>query len=144
MYYLLFISITSFLLLKSTLGLKMTTNFFYEFVQIFVTLSRRLSLKTCRQNCRKSNVDECIFYYMASHIECPFNKNALLQCYFLAILPAGYLQFTCNNKILHKPFNYHLLSWWWLIHTVEKQWCCSFSQAYVDKFNILNIALWEI
>ena len=26
---------------------------------------------------------------MASHIECRFNKNPLLQCYFLAILPAG-------------------------------------------------------
>ena len=38
---------------------------------------------------RKSNVEECIFDYMASHIECRFNKNSLLQCYFLAILPAG-------------------------------------------------------
>ena len=26
---------------------------------------------------------------MASHTECQFNKNSLLQCYFLAILPAG-------------------------------------------------------
>ena len=26
---------------------------------------------------------------MASHIECRLNKNSLLQCYFLAILPAG-------------------------------------------------------
>ena len=43
-----------------------------------------------RQNCRKSNVEECIFHYMASHIECRFNKNSFLQCYFLAILPAGY------------------------------------------------------
>ena len=31
--------------------------------------------------------------YMALHIECRFNKNSLLQCYFLAILPAG------NNKV---------------------------------------------
>ena len=26
---------------------------------------------------------------MASYIECRFNENSLLQCYFLAILPAG-------------------------------------------------------
>ena len=26
---------------------------------------------------------------MALHIECRFNKNSLLQCYFLAFLPAG-------------------------------------------------------
>ena len=35
-------------------------------------------------------MEECIFDYMASHIECRFNKNSLLQCYFLAILPAGF------------------------------------------------------
>ena len=28
---------------------------------------------------------------MALHIECRFNKNSLLQCYFLVILPAGYV-----------------------------------------------------
>ena len=39
-----------------------------------------------RQICRKSNVEECILDYMASHIESRFNKNSLLQCYFLAIL----------------------------------------------------------
>ena len=42
-----------------------------------------------RQNCRKSNVEECIFVYMALHFLCRFNKNSLLQCNFLAILPAG-------------------------------------------------------
>ena len=42
-----------------------------------------------RQNCRKRNVEEYIFDYMASHIECRFNKISLLQCYVLAILPAG-------------------------------------------------------
>ena len=26
----------------------------------------------------KTNVEECIFGYMASHIECRFNKNSLL------------------------------------------------------------------
>ena len=46
-----------------------------------------------RQNCRKSSVEESIFDNMASHIECWFNKNSLLQCYFLAILPAGMI---CN------------------------------------------------
>ena len=34
-------------------------------------------------------MEECIFDYMALHIECRFNKNSLLQCYFLAILPTG-------------------------------------------------------
>ena len=28
--------------------------------------------------------------YMALHIECRFNKIALLQCYLLAILPVGF------------------------------------------------------
>ena len=43
------------------------------------------------QNYRKNRVVECIFDYMALHIECRFNKISLLQCYFLAILPAGKL-----------------------------------------------------
>ena len=30
---------------------------------------------------------------MASHIECRFNKISLLQCYFIAILRAGYIIF---------------------------------------------------
>ena len=34
-------------------------------------------------------MEECIFDYMASRIECRFNKNSLLQCYSLATLPAG-------------------------------------------------------
>ena len=42
-----------------------------------------------RQNCRKSNMVECIFVYMALHFQCRFNKNSLLQRYFLAILLAG-------------------------------------------------------
>ena len=46
----------------------------------------------------KAGVEECIFDYMASHIECRFNKNSLLQCYFLAILPAGYLLFICRQR----------------------------------------------
>ena len=41
------------------------------------------------QNCWKSSVEEGIFDYMASNIECRFNKNSLLQCYILAISPAG-------------------------------------------------------
>ena len=41
-----------------------------------------------RQNGRKSSVEECIFDYMASHFECQFNKNSLLQYGFLGILPA--------------------------------------------------------
>ena len=42
-----------------------------------------------RLNGRKSNAGECIFDYMALCIECRFNKNSLLRCYFLEILPAG-------------------------------------------------------
>ena len=34
-------------------------------------------------------MEECILDYMALYIECRINKNSLLQCYFLAILPAG-------------------------------------------------------
>ena len=52
------------------------------------------------QNCRKSNVEECIFDYMALHIERRFNKNSLLQCYFLAILPAGKYRW-----IYYSPFS---------------------------------------
>ena len=37
-----------------------------------------------RQNFKKkSSVEEWILDYMASHIECRINNNALLQCYFL-------------------------------------------------------------
>ena len=57
------------------------------------TKQNRFHSNTCsipsRQIFRKSSVDECIFDYMALHIECRFNKISLLQCYFLAILPAG-------------------------------------------------------
>ena len=51
---------------------------------------------TSRQIYRKSSAEECIFDYMVSRFECRFNKNSLLQCYFLAILPAGY-----NSKNLY-------------------------------------------
>ena len=44
-------------------------------------------------------MEECIFDYMAPYIECWFNKNSLLQCYFLAILPAG-------TKIIQLPYWY--------------------------------------
>ena len=53
-------------------------------------INRTVQMALSQPNFRKSNVEECIFGYMASHIECRFNKNTLLQCYFLAILPAGY------------------------------------------------------
>ena len=60
-------------------------------------------LQPSRQNCRKSSVEECIFGYMALHIECRFNKNSLLRCYFLAILPAGKVRFTFReNRVLKK------------------------------------------
>ena len=62
----------------------------YQYFQQYM-YSRLFYCIPSRQNCRKSSVEECIFDYMASHIECRFNKNALLQCYFLAILPAGYV-----------------------------------------------------
>ena len=41
-------------------------------------------------------MEECIFDYMASHIECRFNKNSL-QCYLLAILPAGLSQYDLSQ-----------------------------------------------
>ena len=68
---------------------------YFRIIMLFVWISR--------QNCRKSNVEECIFDYMASHIECRFNKISLLQCYFLAILPAGkskretFMKIVCNK-----------------------------------------------
>ena len=39
---------------------------------------------------QKKQCEGCIFHYMAPHIECRFNKNSILQCDFLAFLPAGY------------------------------------------------------
>ena len=52
---------------------------------------------------QKSNVEGCIFDYITSHIECRFDKNSLLQCYFLTILPAGlYLLY---NKLKAFPLN---------------------------------------
>ena len=32
---------------------------------------------------------EGVYFYVALHIECRFNKNSLLQCYFLVFLPDG-------------------------------------------------------
>ena len=34
-------------------------------------------------------MEECIFMHIALSIECRFNKNTLLRCYFLAFLLAG-------------------------------------------------------
>ena len=62
-------------------------------VKIYSSWEKHNKIIPSRQSFRKSNVEECIFDYIASHIECRFNKNSLLQCYFLAILPAG-LSFT--------------------------------------------------
>ena len=42
--------------------------------------------------CRKSEEEECVFVYIALHIKCQFNKNLLLQCYFLAFVQAGNLE----------------------------------------------------
>ena len=43
-----------------------------------------------QENFRKSTVEECILVYTALLFECRFNKNSLLQGYFLTFLPAGY------------------------------------------------------
>ena len=51
-----------------------------------------------RQNCGKSSAEECIFEYMALHFECRFNKNSVTKkCYFLAILPAGFVVFVFEH-----------------------------------------------
>ena len=60
-----------------------------------------------RQNSRKSSAEEFIFDYIALHIECQFNKNSLLQCYFLTLLPAG-LKRTADNCIYTKRMFYLL------------------------------------
>ena len=57
-----------------------------------------------RQDCRKISVEECIFVYMALHIECRFNKNSLLQCYFLAILQAIHCQHTLRWRVKKQLF----------------------------------------
>ena len=41
---------------------------------------------------------------MASHIECRFNKNSLLQCNFLAILPAWFLKLYYYVMLSFYPF----------------------------------------
>ena len=64
-------------------------------------------------DCRKSNVEECIFDYMASHIEYRFNKNSLLQCYFVAILPAGHIskgKFCASFLVWHSSYLYQKYS----------------------------------
>ena len=37
----------------------------------------------------ENSMVECIFDYIGLHIDCRFNKNSLLRCYFLEILPAA-------------------------------------------------------
>ena len=79
------------------------------------------------QNCRKSNVEECIFDQMALHIECRFNKNSLLKCYFLSILLAGML-------IIH--FQVHIQVVFFLISVKVIPILINFgsSHNYVDSF----------
>ena len=55
-------------------------------------------------------MEECIFDYMALHFERRFNKNSLLQCYFLAILPAGLSYLPTSSTIQNKSsFSYQML-----------------------------------
>ena len=69
-------------------GLPCLLIFFWHLI-ILIKLLYNLMPKPSRHSCRKSSVEKCIFDYMTLHIECRFNKNSLLQCYFLAIFPAG-------------------------------------------------------
>ena len=64
---------------------------FFKYLVIFVQTTNEAQLQkfAMRQNCRKSSVVKCFFVYIALHIECRSNKKSLLQCYFLAFLPAG-------------------------------------------------------
>ena len=43
--------------------------------------------------------------YMALHIECRFNKNPLLQCYFLAFLPAGLFHSSVYQKAKYGKYS---------------------------------------
>ena len=52
-----------------------------------------------QQNCRRNSVEECIFGFLALHIECRFNKNSLLRrCWVVGIsmfLTVSLLRFFC-------------------------------------------------
>ena len=68
-----------------------------------------------RQSCRKGSVEECIFEYIALHIECRFNKNSLCHCYFLVILPAGL--YPTISKLMTDQFSLaekHLINSTWI------------------------------
>ena len=81
------------------------TNRFYCFLLLFLDLKMDLISKIIypagKIAEKASNVEECIFDYMASHIECRFNKNSLIQCYFLGILPAGYWLKSLVRRFFH-------------------------------------------
>ena len=56
-----------------------------------------------RQNYWKECAEECIFDYIALHFECQFNKNSLLQGYFLEFLLAGMREVLNSTPILNRP-----------------------------------------
>ena len=72
-----------------------------------------------RQNRRKSSVEECIFDYIALHIESRFNKNSLLQSYFVAYLPAW--QFGSNKEPPMLMFPFKLIGKVFLIQLYSKK-----------------------
>ena len=77
----------------SVCRLKMGRVNWRQIINPLFMMERELWVLPNRQNCRKGNVEECIFDYMALHIKCRFNKNSLLQSYFLASLPVVFVDF---------------------------------------------------
>ena len=66
----------------------------------------------------ESYAKECIFDYIALHIECQFNKILLLHGHFLAFLPAGIMnqrhfqqQINLISYLLFRSIDYNLNYW---------------------------------
>ena len=65
---------------KTIKGLK------YDMDNVSVFHLRKLSQLVKLQ---ENSVEECVFVYIALHIECQFSKNSLFQCYFFSLFLAA-------------------------------------------------------
>ena len=74
---------------------------------------------------QKNNAEECIFDYMASHIECRVNKNSLLQCCFLAIL-------SCDWCLICIHWHRH-------INCLHCSTFCSFSISWCGTISVKEV-----
>ena len=90
--------------------MKFHVNGLFDSIQEYIACKQQLVINPAGKIAEKAMWRSVFFYYMALHIECRFNKNSLLQCYFLTILKKGptfYLIGRAFFKMFSKFFVYN-------------------------------------